>query len=167
MASNLSEKLLDREIEARQLLIGAALKELKALRVRLDGVFKEYDDGADPFLKRVQPELVREPVEEYLRLMKLQTGMSSALEFAQSLSRRAFWFLACFVVVMFVATVLGVLVPTIGTLPASLALAIGGVLFVVGGGIFGTILLKVRSIDAAHVAVGQIHREEPYSGEVL
>lgn len=159
LASGLNGKWLDRELEARQKIISGALKQLKILRVRLDEVFREADEGSDPFLRKVQPLLVQEPVREYVRLMNLQNQMSNSLIRAQFCARIVFWFLASFVAIMLAATILGAFVGYFGLALVTLVLEVGALVFVAGGVIYTLILLAMRSVDIAHVEVGRMTRE--------
>lgn len=159
-SSSLAGRLSNRELKSRQALLAAALAQLRSLRVQLDDVFKDVDADKDPFMRRVQPQAVLEPAQEFVRLFSLQSQLIVRLERAQSLLRIAFWFLLGFVIVMFAATILGVLIQNVGDIWSSLALIVGAAIFVAGGIVFAAVLLNIRAIDGIHLAVARIERDE-------
>lgn len=160
MASSLTERLTDQEVKSRQVLLSAALNQLKDLRVQLDVVFEEADAGNDPFMKKVRPQAVLLPAQEFVRLFTLQTRLTSFLDRAQGASRVSFWFLLAFVLTMFASTVLGVVEPTSRPLWSVWTLVTGAAVFLIGGFVFSWVLLHVRAIDRVHVEVARMLRDD-------
>lgn len=156
LASSLGEKLKTKERNARSNLVNGAIRHLKGLRVRLDELFRDYDDGNDLFLVAVEPKEVLEPAREFVRLMVLQTKMARQLRAAQRLARVSFWILVGFAIAI-TATLLTCATETlIGIDPARWALGISALIFVCGGGVYISLLLVVRRLDFAHVQASEL-----------
>lgn len=160
MGSTLNTRLSDKETQARRRLVTGAFKELKRLRVLLDDLFQDYDDGNDPFLTKARPSEVLGPAREFVRLSQAQERMSADLARAQRLSGIAFWFLVAFASLITVTVVTSILDPTIGDAPSHLSLLGSALAFAGGAVIYVWFLLLLRRLDFAHTEAGKIDRAE-------
>lgn len=160
MGSTLNTRLSDKETQARRRLVAGAFKELKGLRVLLDDLFRDYDDGNDPFLTRARPSEVLGPAREFVRLSQAQERMSADLARALRLSGIAFWFLVAFSALITITVIAGIFDPAIGDTPAHLALLGSALAFAGGAAIYVWFLFLLRRLDFAHIEAGRIDRAE-------
>jgi hypothetical protein len=165
-SSTLVRRLGDSEAKTRVVLANGAIAQLKDLRVRLDDFFNEYDKGEDQFLLRARPRDLQGPVAEYLRLIALNDHLVVALGRVRRLSRIAFWFLIAFAVLMSAAVILGALALIVGLTLSVAALALGGVVFLAGGGIYIAILILARQVDTAHTAANDLTKDDDFTAEL-
>lgn len=156
LASSLGEKLKTKERAARANLVNGAILQLKGLRVRLEDLFRDYDDGKDQFLVKVEPKEVFEPAREFVRLMALQTKMANHLRWAQRLARISFWILVVFSVAITVTLLASAAEPHIGIDPARWALGSATVIFLAGGAVYVWLLLIMRNLDYAHMRASEL-----------
>lgn len=164
-----ADKERGRQQRTRQVLVAQALSHLRDVRARLEEVFRDADEGRDPYLLRADTRAVSEPVSEYVRLTNLQQGLKRHTDAARGLGRAGFWFLGGFVVTMLLTVAAGVLAAIIGLLWAYIGLATGTLVLLIGGGLFIAILMHVRAVDAVHRAADELRREtdDPSYDEIL
>ena len=161
LASTLTDRAAKREARARELLVEAALEHLRDLRVQLDRLFERYDHGDDPFLVSTQPAAVFTPVNQYVRLMTLQTAMTTALERARRAARASFWLLLAFAALTTISVAAALAVDVIGLWWSRGALIAAGAVFAAGALLFIIVLLALRKIDEGHIAAGDVAGDSP------
>ncbi|TQO19485.1 hypothetical protein FB472_1042 [Rhodoglobus vestalii] len=130
---NLAEKLENRSDRVLIKLRFAAVEKLKALRVLLDDVFRDYDAGEDRYLTRARPEIALATIRDYNRLAVLQTAVALASDNVRVRMHRVMWLVVPFALAMTAASVLGAISKTLGsTNLAVYALLAAGATLVIG-----------------------------------
>lgn len=118
-------------------LVGSDL--LRDLRNELNVALRDYDEGDDPYLTRVDYEVPSAMLRRYRKIMQLEKYARAAPGQVQRRIRLAVWVAVVLTLLFFAASVLASLDSFIGMFPSYWTLAAGAVVVAVGlalGGVF-------------------------------
>lgn len=138
-APNIPRELATRATAAsvRLRLVGSDL--LRDIRNQLNVALRDYDEGDDPYLTRVDYQVPSVLLRRYRKIMQLEKYARAAPGEVQRRIRIAMWVAVALTVLFFGASVLASLETFIGMLPCHITLGVGAVTVAVGlvlGGVF-------------------------------
>ncbi|UIP57776.1 hypothetical protein DSM26151_06420 [Agromyces marinus] len=127
----------------------------------LNEILRDYDNGTDRYLTRVDPGEAMEATRVYQQLLSLDDAAHRAASRVGRRVRLAFWFALAFAIAMVAACILAMLKDFFGLTPAHIFLYISAGVFLAGAILFLLVLAPYRAVQKAELQATQAEERTP------